>query len=57
MLHCVLYLADSRVRQRETRAWLWDQTDTYTNACFEIAIYSHMHMCTLTEGLDTFSAF
>ena len=28
MLHCVLYLADSRVRQRETRPWLLDQTHT-----------------------------
>ena len=26
-----------------------------TNACFEIAIYSHMYV--FTEGLDTFSAF
>ena len=57
MLHCVLYLADSRVRQRETRPLLWDQTHTSTNVWFEIAIYSHMHMCILTEGLDTFSAF
>ena len=24
---------------------------------YNIEIYSRMHMCTLTEGLDTFSAF
>ena len=37
MVHCVFYLADSRVRQRETRPRLWDQTHTYL-ACTCVAI-------------------
>ena len=39
MLHCVLYLADNRVRQRETRPWLWDQTHTYKHKFFHAHVY------------------